>query len=627
MAMFSFGRKKKIEELKQQMEAQEYEAAALTADDIPVSKLKSAYELNLVGKAYKCNGDFMQAYKAFQRSYEVRCARTVLLDIMDCCLEIKNLDEAEKYFDEYQKVAPEDKSTLYKYRYRIEKKKGRERRLLITILEELKALDYVEEYAYELAKQYHKAGMAQECMDECNDIILWFGYGPTVERAKTLLAYYKGEISLDDIRLAGAKYQEEQKRRQGEGEALKEARQPEQRLERERPSSPEEAKQEEFGREPEEESQILRKELKQQPEQPEVMEHPVQNPAEEYVLWEKEKQQNPAEEYVLPEEEKRQNPAEEYRLPEEENEWQGAGGEQMPDAEPETEEFVLPELDLSEIDFNDSRAEEELYVPAADTTEPANGRLTELLKRKQVDLAVSLKNFGRTGRIRKQIIKSLELAISDREKAYFVITGEQQTGKTTLALSFIRLLYDLELVKYDRTATIDAVQLNQVSIADYGEELKNCNLIIENAGGMTKESVDGLLRFSKDSGGKTCVILEDSIRNINKFLRAREDLNSLFNNRIHLGKYSAEELMGFAFDAIEKEEYGIDKMAAKALKDKIDEIVKDYGNDQRLIRTLKFVEVVIARAEKRTSELILSMAADGRIQQGNYLVIILEDVA
>ena len=65
-----------------------------------------------------------------------------------------------------------------------------------------------------------------------------------------------------------------------------------------------------------------------------------------------------------------------------------------------------------------------------------------------------------------------------------------------MALSFIRLLYQLDIVKYDRTATIDAVQLNQVSIEDYGEELKNCNLIIENAGGMTKESIEGLLRFS-----------------------------------------------------------------------------------------------------------------------------------
>ena len=190
----------------------------------------------------------------------------------------------------------------------------------------------------------------------------------------------------------------------------------------------------------------------------------------------------------------------------------------------------------------------------------------------------------------------------------------------------MRLLYELDIVKYDRTATIDAVQLNQVSIEDYGEELKNCNLIIENAGGMTKESIDGLLKLSKGSKGKTCLILEDNIRDINKFLRAREELNSMFNNRIHLGKYTTDDLLGFAYDYIKREDYGIDKMAAQVLRDKIDEIVKAYSNDQRMPRTLKLVEVVIARAEKRAGDLILSMAAEGKIRQGNYLVIILDDV-
>ena len=91
-------------------------------------------------------------------------------------------------------------------------------------------------------------------------------------------------------------------------------------------------------------------------------------------------------------------------------------------------------------------------------------------------------------------------------------------------------------------------------------------------------------------------------------------------------KYSTEELFGFAYDYIKKEDYGIDKMAAQILRDKIDEIVRDYSNDQRLLRTLKLVEVVIARAEKRAGGLILSMAAEGKIQQGNYLVIIMDDV-
>jgi len=592
MALFGMGYKKKIEELKQYLDEQNYEQAALVADDIPVKRLKSAYELNLVGKAYKCNGDFLQAREAFERSYEVRCSRPVLIDIMDCCLEVKDPDSAEKYFDEYHKVAPEDKITQYKYRYHIEKRKGRERRLLIMILEELKALDYVEEYAYELAKQYHKAGMVEECMRECNDIVLWFGFGPTVERAKTLLAYYKGEISLEDIKSAGARYQAEAERRRQEEQAEREAA----------------ATEEEATKTEETETLQETAPVYEQTQEAEA----IREKTEEYT-----------EEDTAP-----------------------VVQEQESDTEPD--DFVMPEIDMTGISFEEesasgmkeltkeeeleenlqenSREEEELFIPEADMVETTNEKLAELLKKKRVSIPETLKNFGRIERIRKQVIKSLELAISDREKAYFVITGEAQTGKTTLALSFIRLLYQLDIVKYDRTATIDAVQLNQVSIEDYGEELKNCNLIIENAGGMTKESIEGLLRFSKGCKGKTCVILEDSVRDINKFLRAREELNGLFNNRIHLGKYNAEDLLGFAYDYIKKEDYGIDKMAAQVLSDKIDEIVREYGNDQRLIRTLKLVEVIVARAEKRAGELILNMAVEGKIRQGNYLVIILEDV-
>ena len=103
MALFSFGYKKKLEELKQQLDVQDYEQAALVADEIPVQKVNTAYELNLIGKAYKYNEDFLQAKHVFVRSYEMRCSRTVLLEILDCCLEIKDLEAAEQYFDEYHR--------------------------------------------------------------------------------------------------------------------------------------------------------------------------------------------------------------------------------------------------------------------------------------------------------------------------------------------------------------------------------------------------------------------------------------------------------------------------------------------------------------------------------------------
>ena len=152
-------------------------------------------------------------------------------------------------------------------------------------------------------------------------------------------------------------------------------------------------------------------------------------------------------------------------------------------------------------------------------------------------------------------------------------------------------------------------------------------LIIENAGGMTQETVAAVLRFSKGSKGKTCIILEDSTRNINKLLRGREDLNSLFNNRIHLGKYSVNDLLGFAYDYIEKEDYGIDKMAAEVLSNKIDEIVRNYGDEERLLRTLDVAADAIACADRRNSEVLLGMAREGKFRTGNYLVIISEDVA
>ncbi|MBP3568658.1 MAG: hypothetical protein J6K04_05765 [Lachnospiraceae bacterium] len=592
MALFGFGYKKKIEEVKQLVEAEDFEAAALAADDIPVQKVKSAYELNLIGKAYKCNGDFLQARNVFERSYELRCARSVLLDVMDCCLEARDIEGAEKYFDEYHKVAPEDKVTQYMYRYRIEKKKGRERRLLIMILEELKALEYTEEFAYELAKQYHKAGMAQECMNECNDIILWFGFGPTVERAKTLLAYYRGEISLEEIKSAGVRYQEELTRQWQE--------------EKRQEVHPVELRQE-LPEATVEENQVN------------AVEEPVEEAHTEEV-WGEEKEEDYQAEAAVTEE----------AVLEEESVLEASSVTEesvVEEEEEELEDFVLPEIDMAGFDTQeDSRKEEELYIEEAEPIETSNEKLAELLKNKKNSVTESLKNFGRIERIQKQIVKSLELSLSDREKTYLVITGEPQTGKTTLAFAMIRVLFELGIVKYDRTATIDAVQLNQVSIEDYGEELKNCNLIIENAGGMTKESVDGLLRFSKNNKGKTCLILEDTVRDINKFLRARDELNRLFNNRIHLGKYNTDDLMGFAYDCIQKEDYCIDKMAAQVLKNKLDEIVREYSNDQRLVQALKLVETVMARAEKRTSGLLLSMATEGKIQQGNYLVIILEDV-
>ena len=592
MALFGVNIKQLLDEVKRYLDEENYPAAAEVADKIPENKLKTASEFNILGRAYKKNEDFLHAKRMFERSYAERSSRVTLLDLMDCCLMTGDLEEAEKYFDEYHRVSPEDRATLYIYRYKIEKKKGREKRLLLSILEELKAVEYLEEYAYELAKLYHKLGMEQECMNECRDIILWFGAGATVERAKALLAYYKGELSLEDIKVAGERYvalQKEQQERLAQAMEYAESESEEEEYEEPEYDEPGE------GITEEEAAELLGGFYETYEEA-----EPVKETAEESA-WEE-----------MPEE----------TAPEE--------AEYDESEEPEEE---LPEIDLSGLGFElepvqeeGKREDKELFVPFYEESKIENGKLSKLLREKNVNLLEEMKNFERIEQVHKQLIKSLELVLTDREKAYFVITGERKTGKTTFAFSWIRLLYRLGIVKYDRTATINAVQLNQISMDDYKEELKNCNLVIENAGGMTQEAVDAVLRFSKGRKGSICVILEDSTRSINKFLRGREDLNGLFNNRIHLGKYSAKDLLGFAYDYIEKEDYSIDKMAAEVLSNKIDEIVRNYGDEERLLKTLDLAADAICHADKRNSEVLLGMALEGRFREGNYLVIISEDV-
>ncbi len=640
MAFFGFGYKRKLEEVKQLLEEEDYVAAALAADEIPLQKVKSAHELNVLGKAYKKNGEFAQARDIFQRSYELRCSRTTLLDIMDCCMEVRDFEGVEVYFDEYHKVSPEDKVTQYIYRYRIEKKKERDSSLLIPILEELKALQYIEKYAYELAKQYHKAGMAEKCMDECNDIILWFGFGPTVERAKALLAYYKGEISLDEIRQAGARYQAELERQMAE-EREREIQEAFQSMEAEVQQKQEAACAAEMeeqpaagyvGAQPEEssfagveeeedelpESFFLR--MAEQMEQEDEEETAVKEAGAENG-WEPYAVQAEYEEAVQPEESG--DPVEMTKYGTEEQ---------------DTEDFELPEIDLSclGIDFEEAEAVSETETMTMQETEEAaepvyvpesvNPKLAALLQEYPDAITTHLKNFGRIERIQRQVTECLERTVEKQDSLYYIVAGDAKTGRTTLALSMIRLLYEFGLVKYDRTAAIDAVQLNQVSIEDYAEELKDCNLIIENAGGMTRESADGLLRFSEGCRGKTCLFLEDNVRDINKLLRTREDISQLFDKRVQIGKYTGEDLMGFVYDYIEKEDYSIEETAAQVLRNKTEEIVKEYGNEHRLERIRKMTEVVIARVEKRTSGKLLKMAAEGKIEQGDYLVITMEDV-
>lgn len=651
MALFDFGSKKKFEELKKCVDEENYDAAVIIADKIPLHKAKAISELNLLGKAYKKHEDFLLARDFFERSYTQRCSRTVLMDLMDCCLEVKDLESAERYFNEYQKLVPEDKITQYKYRYEIEKRKGRDRNLLIMILEELKVLEYIEEYAYELARQYHKAGRKQECINECNEIILWFGVGDSVERARILLAYYKGEISLDEVESEGVAYPKRYitptvntEVNEEESWIAKKAaklREEVKKIEADVNFRDEVRKAEEAARAREaarrageikkaqeikhiEESKKAKEEAKKAEE--------VRR-AEEIARAREELKR--AEEAVARAKEEAKRMEETIKAKEE----VGSAKEiitqtkQSTKIEPiiedltkkmvaEVEEAFLEEtLKESKSNAIFSLPLEEIEVSKEEHQEFAN-----LLQQRQVSLSKILKSFGRVGSIKQQIICSMDIALKTKENFYFLLMGESKSGKTTLGLALIRLLFELGLLSYDRTATIDAMQLNQISFKAYGSQLRNCNLIIEHAGSMTEKTAQDLILFFRENKEKNCLILEDSKENIASVVTKQKDWSALFYNQITLPEYTAEELMGFAYDEIAKEDYSLDSMAAKVLHDKIDEIVKIHGRESSLSYVMQLTKNTLSHAEQRISNVLLDMVSQGKIQTGNYLIIFPEDI-
>ncbi len=135
--------------------------------------------------------------------------RMIIYRLALVCVELGELDEASEYYDEFVEIAPHD-SLKYIIRYQIAKAKGSDDLTLISILEELKAVDFVEEWAFELAVLYRRTAQADKCIDLCDEIVLWFGDGPYVEKALEMkMLYHPLDKNQED------KYRQIQQKRDG----------------------------------------------------------------------------------------------------------------------------------------------------------------------------------------------------------------------------------------------------------------------------------------------------------------------------------------------------------------------------------------------------------------------------
>lgn len=182
----------KIEKIRRAIEAGEYPKALGLAKTVDTARIKSAADLSVIAEAYFKNGEYETALVYFEQIYQKKQSRRILISLINLCLKLSMADMAESYLKDFEEMAPQD-FYCHIFRYRIDKLRGESLDVLIYDLEQLKEDNYMEDWAYELAKLYHKDGQPKKCVAECDDIILWFGSGVYVERARALRA-----VSLAD---------------------------------------------------------------------------------------------------------------------------------------------------------------------------------------------------------------------------------------------------------------------------------------------------------------------------------------------------------------------------------------------------------------------------------------------
>ena len=181
----------KTEQMLDHMEKKQYKKAMEIADTIDWRRVKSTSMLNTVSEIYELCGEIQKSrdilFMAFDRAPG---SRKIIYRLGLLALKLNDVEEASDCYEEFVKAAPKDPNQ-HILKYKILKAQKAPLTEQIAALEDFKKAEYVEKWAYELANLYHEAGMTAKCLEECDDLILWFSEGKYVYQAMELKMKYK----------------------------------------------------------------------------------------------------------------------------------------------------------------------------------------------------------------------------------------------------------------------------------------------------------------------------------------------------------------------------------------------------------------------------------------------------
>lgn len=624
----------KIEEMRRRMEEGDVASAQKVLDTVELKKIKNMSDLGLIAEVYAENDRYEEALPLYLKIYEKTKSRRSLYRLVDLSIKDQKIGEAERFLTEYEKLAPRD---FYKYifRYKIDKQKGAPYETLIETLETLKTAEYMEKWAYELAKTYYKAGMEKECINECSDIILWFGEGAYVEKAKILRSYYSGETNKEMIL-------EELKRRAMEDTTVLDIRQI--REEEEKAGAEEEKVEAEevypdadFSVEEEtvelmddlkkDIQSILTEEIEPEEEDAEQLDEDT-IPKVEASDEESDFETDDEEELNDQEEPNDDSIAED--IADEDLEYQQEeteGGAEIPDDGQDMPVYNYDADERSERDIAEQEVEKALYqMLEEEDMDEDDKKLKQMAEELDFDPEELFGNFLHVKSVKKQLVKSLEGILDVHTKTVqILITGTTGSGKTTLAKDITMFLLKAGKLKSSKIAKIKAEKLNSVDIMSKKETLKDCCLVVEDASELRRDTIDSLLELCKSLRGNIAVIFEENKMNLNKLFREYPKLMDLFKNRIHLPQYTPEDLMGFAYACLRQKDYRLNSKAEPILIHKINQIAKQSEPHMHLEQIYSLMQAVMNAADIRTGKQLSNLASMGKLRDVEVLTVLSED--
>ena len=632
------------------MKQKSYKEAMDIADVIDWNKVKNVSMLCIVSEIYECNGEYQKSrdvlFLAYDRSPD---SKKIIYRLGTLALKLGDVKEAMDCYEEFVAVAPKDPNQ-YVFKYKILKCQNASLEEQIEALEAFKKVEYVERWAFELAKLYQAAGMTAECIEECDDLILWFSEGKYVYKAMELKMKYrpltplqqekynlrfaepvqktkevvvaedKLEVELPEVKVPEAVISEElEKEETSEVEESVEEK-------KEAPTLSIEEMLQEWEEKQKENAQMIRAEIekveaekekeeeltKDTSESEDILSTDIRKLMEELetesadIEAQKTKQeltpqpQVEAESAVSTPEVEVAEPVIEIETKEE------SGGIKLGDTQSMAAvakalkndiEVSFPEEDELEEEEDELEEERTPY----DTGFVVKGRY-DLEAQSEIGLKAGLteeqkKLFSYFVPVHGMSEQLVEVLQNDKKcKSRYgtsrignlLIIGRKGSGKTVLAVDVVKAIQKARRVKQGKVGIVTADALNKKDVTEILKKVRGGALIIERASRLSRQTIETMCEVMEGQTGELLVVLEDQRKPMEKMLEAYPQFSKKFTSRLELPVFINDELVTFGQTYAKENGYKIDEMGILALYSRIDMLQRD----ERVVTVADVKEII-----------------------------------